>query len=300
MYLTASELQSNEVQTDIYQLPTYETPSQMPNEPHGGGYQQVSSQARILPPGRIPCGFHPQLVAATAEKSIPQNIGQKFGMLVSQASSRELIGRNSGPNSQSQPSIGQMLVANGASQRRQNFQVVTACTKYVLALYSVGRSSQKFTHGRLLSPDGSENADTQTSGAHCRGILCLGPGCCGQLGVKSMKVTTGIRKDKCHSNTDRSTSARDAKFKGHVGIGERGHGIKEQPVEPSDRITNRGQMSSPATSTYINTQVTLLNAQPPTHRYAHLRTDDVTSIGDETFATKLPSSANKPTTIYAT
>ncbi|KER23686.1 hypothetical protein T265_08493 [Opisthorchis viverrini] len=31
-------------------------------------------------------------------------------------------------------------------------------------------------------------------------------------------------------------------------------------------------------------------------RYAQLRTDDVTSIGDETFATKLPSSANKPTT----
>ncbi|KER21671.1 hypothetical protein T265_10061 [Opisthorchis viverrini] len=39
------------------------------------------------------------------------------------------------------------------------------------------------------------------------------------------------------------------------------------------------------------------SAQPLTHRCAQLRTDDVTSIGDETFATKLPSSANEPTTI---
>ncbi|KER28955.1 hypothetical protein T265_04334 [Opisthorchis viverrini] len=68
----------------------------------------------------------------------------------------------------------------------------------------------------------------------------------------------------------------------------------------STNITFFFKRSSPATSTYINTHVTLLNAQPPTHRYAQLRTDDVTSIGDETFATKLPSSTNKPTTIYAT
>ncbi|KER23835.1 hypothetical protein T265_08379 [Opisthorchis viverrini] len=60
--------------------------------------------------------------------------------------------------------------------------------------------------------------------------------------------------------------------------------------------TTRRWFSSP----YINTHVTLLNAQPLTHCYAQLRTDDVTSIGDETFATKLPSSANKPTTIIIT
>ncbi|KER31708.1 hypothetical protein T265_02079 [Opisthorchis viverrini] len=39
--------------------------------------------------------------AATAEKSIPRTIGQEFGTLASPASSRDLIGRMSGPNSQS-------------------------------------------------------------------------------------------------------------------------------------------------------------------------------------------------------
>ncbi|KER27041.1 hypothetical protein T265_05810 [Opisthorchis viverrini] len=46
--------------------------------------------------------------------------------------------------------------------------------------------------------------------------------------------------------------------------------ITGQPIEPPDRTANRGQRSSPANSTYINTHVTLLNAQPLTHRYAQL------------------------------
>ncbi|KAG5442852.1 hypothetical protein CSKR_113283 [Clonorchis sinensis] len=39
--------------------------------------------------------------AAAAEKPIPRKIGQKFGTLAGPASSRDLIGRKSGPNRQS-------------------------------------------------------------------------------------------------------------------------------------------------------------------------------------------------------
>ncbi|KER30940.1 hypothetical protein T265_02750 [Opisthorchis viverrini] len=81
----------------------------------------------------------------------------------------------------------------------------------------------------------------------------------------------GTREKKGHFNIDQTTTTRDSKLKGHVSIGERGHVIKEQPMEPPHRITDRGQRSPPATSTHINTHVTLLDAQPLTHRYAQLR-----------------------------
>ncbi|KER28577.1 hypothetical protein T265_04620 [Opisthorchis viverrini] len=61
--------------------------------------------------------------AAAAEKSIPRQIGREFGTLVGPASSRDLIGRKSGPNSQSWPNIGLMPVANAASRMRQSFRL---------------------------------------------------------------------------------------------------------------------------------------------------------------------------------
>ncbi|KER21294.1 hypothetical protein T265_10353 [Opisthorchis viverrini] len=81
----------------------------------------------------------------------------------------------------------------------------------------------------------------------------------------------GDRKDKGYSSIEQITTAGDAKLKVHVGIGELEHRITEQPMEPPDRTTNRDQRSSPASSTYINTHVTLLNAQAQTHRYVPLR-----------------------------
>ncbi|KER25641.1 hypothetical protein T265_06931 [Opisthorchis viverrini] len=71
------------------------------------------------------------LGAATADKPGPLEVGPEFGMLAGPASRRDLIGQQSGPNSQSFPSIGQMPVANGASRTRQNFQkVMTAYATY--------------------------------------------------------------------------------------------------------------------------------------------------------------------------
>ncbi|GAA54968.1 hypothetical protein CLF_106270 [Clonorchis sinensis] len=48
--------------------------------------------------------------------------------------------------------------------------------------------------------------------------------------------------------------------------------ITQQPIEPPYRTTNRDRKSAPASSTYINTNATLLNAQPPVRCYAPLRT----------------------------
>ncbi|KER22494.1 hypothetical protein T265_14833, partial [Opisthorchis viverrini] len=73
------------------------------------------------------------LEAATAEKPGPLEVGPEFGTLAGPASRRDLIGQQSGPNSQSWPSIGQMPVAHGASRTRQKFRkVITPAARGIL------------------------------------------------------------------------------------------------------------------------------------------------------------------------
>ncbi|KER27444.1 hypothetical protein T265_05486 [Opisthorchis viverrini] len=64
--------------------------------------------------------------SVAAEESIPHNIGKEFGTLAGPASSRDLIGRNSGTNNHPVPIIGRTPLANGASRTRQNFQKAIA------------------------------------------------------------------------------------------------------------------------------------------------------------------------------
>ncbi|KER28521.1 hypothetical protein T265_13562, partial [Opisthorchis viverrini] len=79
---------------------------------------------------RIPL-YHTSLGAATADKPDPHEVGPGFGTLAGPTSRRDLIGQQSGLNSHSRPSIGQMPIANGASRTRQNLQkVITAYVTY--------------------------------------------------------------------------------------------------------------------------------------------------------------------------
>ncbi|KER28307.1 hypothetical protein T265_13615, partial [Opisthorchis viverrini] len=59
---------------------------------------------------------------ATAEKFTPRKIGREFGTLAGPVSRRNLIGRKSGPNSQSLPSISRMPATECAAPGRLMFQ----------------------------------------------------------------------------------------------------------------------------------------------------------------------------------
>ncbi|GAA52392.1 hypothetical protein CLF_107979 [Clonorchis sinensis] len=77
--------------------------------------------------------------------------------------------------------------------------------------------------------------------------------------------------DRGHSSIDQSTRAGEATLTIHVVIDQSGHRITEQPMESTDRTTNRDRRATPANSMYINTHTTLRDTQPPTHHYASLR-----------------------------
>ncbi|GAA54947.1 hypothetical protein CLF_106174 [Clonorchis sinensis] len=62
------------------------------NKLRGGGVRRNSTQIPL---------YRPQSGAASAKKPIPHKIGQEFETLAGPASSPDLIGRKSGPNSQS-------------------------------------------------------------------------------------------------------------------------------------------------------------------------------------------------------
>ncbi|GAA55527.1 hypothetical protein CLF_108233 [Clonorchis sinensis] len=93
------------------------------------------------------------------------------------------------------------------------------------------------------------------------------------IGFKNQKARNCWESDQQRSQagTQRGQRQRSPQHRSeHEGTGGQAHNSRgHRSIRTRDnRTTNRDRRSTPANSMHINTHATLLNAQPPTHRYA--------------------------------